>query len=42
MAKIGSKFMLSASNFRRQRLKSFKVLAVASLFVKLFHAIALL
>ena len=41
MAKIGSKFMLSVSNFRKQRLKSSKVLAVVSMFVKLFrHAIA--
>ena len=35
-----SKFILSVSNFARQRLNSFKVLALVSLFVKLFHAIA--
>ena len=40
IAKIGLKFILSVSNFRRQHLKSFNVVAVVSLFVKLFHAIA--
>ena len=40
MTKIGSKFILSLSNFRKQRLKSFKVLAVVSMFVRLFQAIA--
>ena len=40
MAKIGSKFILSVSNFLKQRFKSFKVLAVVSMFVKLFQAIA--
>ena len=37
---VGSKFILSVSNFARQRLNSFKVLALVSLFVKVFHAIA--
>ena len=37
---MGSKFILSLSNFARQRLNSFKVLALVSLFVKLFHATA--
>ena len=40
VAKIGSKCILSISNFKRQRLNSFKVLAPVSLFVKVFHAIA--
>ena len=40
VAKIASKFILSVSNFARQRFNSFKVLALVSLFVKLFHAIA--
>ena len=39
VAKIGSKYILSISNFKRQRLNSFKVLAPVSLFVKVFHAI---
>ena len=38
VAKIDSKFILS--NFTRQRLNSFKVLVLVSLFVKVFHAIA--
>ena len=38
VAKIGSKCILSVSNFTRQRLNSFKVLALVSLFVKVFHA----
>ena len=37
-AKIGSKCILSVSNFTRQRLNSFK--ALVSLFVKVFYAIA--
>ena len=40
VAKIGLKCILSVSNFTRQRLNSFKVLALVSLFVKVFHAIA--
>ena len=40
VAKIGSKCILSVSNFTRQRLNSFKVLALVSLFVRVFHAIA--
>ena len=39
VAKIGLKCILSISNFKRQRLNSFKVLAPVSLFVKVFHAI---
>ena len=39
VAKIGSKCILSISNFKRQRLNSFKVLTPVSLFVKVFHAI---
>ena len=35
--KIGSKFILSVSNFARQRLNSFKALALVSQFVKLFQ-----
>ena len=34
VAKIGSKCILSVSNFTRQRLNSFNVLALVSLFVK--------
>ena len=37
VAKIGSKFILSVSNFARQRLNTFKVLSLVSLFVKLFQ-----
>ena len=40
VAKIGLECILPVSNFTRQRLKSFKVLALVSLFVKVFHAIA--
>ena len=38
---VGSSLkFLSVLNFTRQRLNSFKVLALVSLFVKVFHAIA--
>ena len=40
VAKIGSKFIISVSNLTRQHLNSFKVLALVSLFVKVFHVIA--
>ena len=40
VARIGSKFILSVLNFARQRLNPFKVLALVSLFVKVFLAIA--
>ena len=40
VAEIGSTFILSVSNFARQRLNSFVILALVSLFVKVFHAIA--
>ena len=40
VAKIGLECILPVSNFTRQRLKSFKVLALVSLFVKVFHVIA--
>ena len=35
--KIGSKFILSVSKFARQRLNTFKVLSLVSLFVKLIQ-----
>ena len=38
--KRGTKFILSVSHFTRQRLNSFKILALVSLFIKLFHVIA--
>ena len=40
LPKISSKFIWSVSNFARQHLNFLKVLALVSLFVKMFHATA--